>query len=159
MGYRIPHEARWKSRHRARTLIGLLSLPLVAGAAGAGYYAYSIGSVEYIPLAAAPALLVVGIWGAMVNTTPTVTTLVGSRVTVLHDGVTDEFDLANPDQAIEVTHDAQDVKWKVTLERIDGSRLVLTRKDVPPVDFMLVLLHYRQIAADLLEQRVRRYHT
>lgn len=156
-GPAIPNEARWKAKHKLRTTFGLMLVPFLAAAIGGGYYAYSIGSMEYIPVAAIPALLIVGIWGAMINTTPPVTTLKGSKVSVRHDGVVDEFDLANPDQAIETTRDASDPRWKVKLERVDGSQLVLTRKHVPAAEFMTILQHYRRIAAELLEQRVRRY--
>lgn len=153
----IPDEARWKAKHKVRTFFALLLVPLLAGAVAGGYYAWSIGSMEYIPAAAIPALVIVGIWGAMINTAPVVTTLKGSRISVRHDGVTDEFDLANPDQAVETTRNAGDPKWRVILERMDGSELVLTRKHVPPAEFTTILQHYRQIAAELLEQRVRRY--
>ncbi|HEY6933149.1 MAG TPA: hypothetical protein VI452_07090 [Marmoricola sp.] len=153
----IPREARWKARHKVRTFFALLMVPLLAAAVGGGYYAWSIGSMEYIPVAAIPALVVVGIWGAMINTPPVVTTLKGSRVSVRHDGTTDEFDLANPDQAVETPRDARDPKWRVTLERVDGSQLVLTRKHVPPADFMKIVQLYRRIAAEQLEQRIRRY--
>lgn len=156
-GPAIPNEARWKAKHKLRTTFGLLLVPFLAAAVGGGYYAYSIGSMEYIPVAAIPALLIVGIWGAMINTTPPVTTLKGSKISVRHDGTVDEFDLANPDQAIETTRDASDPRWKVKFERVDGSQLVLTRKHVPAGEFMTILQHYRQIAAELLEQRVRRY--
>ncbi|HEU4566504.1 MAG TPA: hypothetical protein VFR99_00625, partial [Marmoricola sp.] len=151
----IPHEARWKAKHKLRTTLGLLLVPFLAAAVGGGYYAWSIGSMEYIPVAAIPALAIIGIWGAMVNTTPPVTTLKGSKISVRHDGRVDEFDLANPDQAIETTRDPSNPRWKVTLERIDGSQLVLTRKHVPPAEFMTILQHYRTIAAELLEQRIR----
>ena len=153
----IPSEARWKAKHKVRTFFALLLVPLLGAAVAGGYYAWHIGSMEYIPAAAIPALVIVGIWGAMANTSPVVTTLKGSRISVRHDGVTDEFDLANPDQAIETTRDARDPKWRVILERMDGSELVLTRKHVPPAEFMTILQHYRRIAAELLEQRVRRY--
>jgi hypothetical protein len=153
----IPAEAKWKSRHKVRTFFGLLLVPFLGAAVAGGYYAYTQGSLEYLPVAAIPALVIVGIWGAMINTTPTVTTLKDSRIAVRHDGVTDEFDLANPDQAIETTRDASDPRWKVTFERVDGSQLALTRKHVPPAEFMTILQHYRRIAAELMEQRIRRY--
>ncbi|HET8561742.1 MAG TPA: hypothetical protein VFL69_14565 [Marmoricola sp.] len=153
----IPTEARWKAKHKVRTFFALLLVPLLGAAVAGGYYAWSIGLMEYLPVAAIPALVIVGIWGAMINTTPAVTTLKGSKVAVRHDGRTEEFDLANPDQAIETTRDARDPRWKVVFERIDGSQLVLTRKHVPPAEFMAILRHYRQIAAELLEQRLRRY--
>jgi hypothetical protein len=153
----IPHEARWKARHKLRTLFGLLLLPFLAAAAAGGYYAWSHDSMEYIPVAAIPVVLIAGIWGAMMSTSPRITTLKGSKISVRHDGIVEEFDLANPDQAIETNRDASDPRWKVTLERVDGSQLVLTRKHVPAAEFMTVLQHYRRIAAELLEQRVRRY--
>ena len=152
-----PAEARWKAKHKVRTLFGLLLVPFLAAAVAGGYYAYHIGSMEYLPVAAIPALIIVGIWGAMINTTPPVTTLKGSKIAVRHDGTVDEFDLANPDQAIETTRDASDPRWKAKFERLDGSQLVLTRKHVPPAEFPMLLQHYRRIAAELLEQRVRRY--
>ena len=158
-GPAIPHEARWKARHKVRTTFGLLLVPFMAAAVAGGYYAWSIDSMEYIPVAAIPALVIVGIWGAMINSTPPVTTLKGSKISVRHDGIVDEFDLANPDQAIETNRDAADPRWKATFERVDGSQLVLTRKHVPPKEFMQILQHYRRIAAELLEQRIRRYHT
>lgn len=153
----IPSEAKWKARHKMRTFFGLLLVPFLGAAVAGGYYAYSQGSLEYLPVAAIPALVIVGIWGAMINTTPTVTTLKDSRIAVRHDGVTDEFDLANPDQAIETARDASDPRWKVTFERVDGSQLALTRRHVPPAEFMTILQHYRRIAAELMEQRIRRY--
>jgi hypothetical protein len=153
----IPAEAKWKSRHKVRTFFGLLLVPFLGAAVAGGYYAYTQGSLEYLPVAAIPALVIVGIWGAMINTTPTVTTLKDSRIAVRHDGVTDEFDLANPDQAIETARDASDPRWKVTFERVDGSQLALTRRHVPPAEFMTILQHYRRIAAELMEQRIRRY--
>lgn len=156
-GPAIPHEARWKAKHKLRTTFGLLLVPFLAAAVAGGYYAWSIDSMEYIPVAAIPVVIIVGIWGAMMTTSPRVTTLKGSRITVRHDGIVDEFDLANPDQAIETSRDASDPRWKVTLERVDGSQLVLTRKHVPAGEFMTILQHYRRIAAELLEQRVRRY--
>jgi hypothetical protein len=156
-GPAIPHEARWKAKHKLRTTFGLLLVPFLAAAAAGGYYAWSIDSMEYIPVAAIPVVIIAGIWGAMMSTSPRVTTLKGSKITVRHDGIVDEFDLANPDQAIETSRDASDPRWKVTLERVDGSQLVFTRKHVPAAEFMTILQHYRRIAAELLEQRIRRY--
>lgn len=154
----IPSEARWKAKHKVRTFFALLLVPLLGAAVAGGYYAWRIGSMEYIPVAAIPALLVVGIWAAMMSSTPVVTTLQGSKVGVRHDGVTEEFDLANPDQAVETARDVRDPRWRVVFERVDGSQLALTRKHVPPAEFMTVLRHYRQIAAEQMEQRLRRYH-
>ena len=154
----IPSEARWKAKHKVRTFFALLLVPLLGAAGAGGYYAWRIGSLEYIPVAAIPALLVIGIWAVMMSSTPVVTTLQGSKVGVRHDGVTEEFDLANPDQAVETTRDAGNPRWRVVFERVDGSQLALTRKHVPPAEFMTILRHYRQIAAEQMEQRLRRYH-
>jgi hypothetical protein len=152
----VPEKGRWVARHRTRTVLGLVMLALLAGTAAAGWYVATHDRQDLLPYFGIPAVLLVGLWAIMINSTPTKLELKGSLLTVRHHGRRDVFDLADSGTSMSATPTGEH-PWSVQLECVDGSSIKLTERQFKAEALGPVFDHFARISRASMAARLERY--
>jgi hypothetical protein len=155
--HNVPDEARWVARHRMRTFCGILLLASLVTLGAGTWYVVRQDSLELLPYLGVPLIVALGMWAVMLATTPAVMTLKNSIFEVKQRGHVDTFDLADPGTIVQMSSPT-DPKWHVEIDRIDGSTLSLSARQIDPEVIRPVFEHYRRIAQDQLAIRLTRYN-
>ncbi len=143
---RIPEHAGWRGGSLPRLLAVTMLVAACLGTTSlAVEYADLRSSSNGISLALGVAVIV-GLWGLLIASSPQVVQLSGSILTIKNSRGVESFDLANGLQPVDLVGDPTRSQWALLLHRLDGSTLVLRRRDVDAVELDRIVRHYRRIA-------------
>ncbi len=118
-----PHTARWKASHRPRMLAGVLLVLAVGGTSALGLdYQQNPGGDQLISLAIGIAV-VVGLWAALIASTPQAVSLRGSVLTIHNSSGTERFDLVDGQQDVDIVGEPRGSKWALALHRANRTSL------------------------------------
>ncbi|GAB3247696.1 hypothetical protein GCM10027425_03670 [Alteromonas gracilis] len=107
-------------------------------------WAVSSGSQSARGVAITVTGLALGSWWLLLSWAPTTVALAGSTLRVSKGRETEEFDLHDPDLAIELGDDVDSRGWKAIVTRPDGSELEIPATSVHPDEFVRVVRHHRR---------------
>jgi hypothetical protein len=142
----VPHTARWTASHAPRVFAGVLLVLAVGGTSALALkYQQDPGSDQLISFAIGIAV-VVGLWAMLIASTPQVVSLRGSLLTIHNSSGTEQFDLGNGLQPVDLLGDPGSSSWALVLHRSNRTSLVLRRRDVDAVQLDPIVRHYRVMA-------------
>lgn len=103
------------------------------------------------------AMLFVIARAALGTQAPRTVTLDGSMLTVQHEGITSQFNLAEPNQPIELQGTPGTGSWQMVLIEPTGLPLSLGRDLVDSEEMTRIVTYYRGIAQHIADQRRYRH--
>jgi hypothetical protein len=153
----VPDTARWRASHLPRVLAGtVLAMAALGTSALIVRYAQSRTGDDLVSLAIGVGVVVV-LWAVLIASTPQVVTLRGPVLTVHNTGGSDQFDLADALQPVDVVGDPRTSHWAVLLHRPHSTTIVLRRNDVIASELDPIVRHYRRIAEQRHAERDARF--
>jgi hypothetical protein len=144
--YDVADTASWRSRHLGRMLLtvsAVLALGVTVPEAISYWHLRTELQLQELMVVVTFAI---GLWSILASCPPQEVSVDGSVLRVRGPGVDDSFDLADALQRVELSGDPRKRRWSVTLGRLDDRELVLTRRDVSPVQLDPIVRHHRFVA-------------
>jgi hypothetical protein len=135
-------EGRWVGRTPGRWVLTLALVVALAATALLAIFTLPDATTSDLVTLAIPAAIAVGLWCWLLGTAPSVLTLDHSIMQFRGRGSRERFDLHEPQLMIEVVENVDDPKWQATLDRGQGNRVTLTRRNVPQSAITPLLLHH-----------------
>lgn len=155
----VPDKARWRASHLPRTVA---ASALVIGAVGfvrlTQRFAESHSVTDFVSLLVG-LVVIVGLWAAVIASTPQVVRLNGSRLTVHNTRGSETFDLADALQPVDLVGNPRTSHWAVLLHRPNSTTVVLRRKEVVATELDPIVRHYRMVAAKRHSEREARFNS
>lgn len=154
----IPQVARWKASHLPRTVAAAtLAMAAVGTAALGARYSQSRASDDFVSLVIGLGVVVV-LWAVVIASTPQVVSLDGSVLTVHNTSGSENFDLADSLQPVDVVGNPRTSHWAVLLHRPNSTTVVLRRNDVAALELDPIVRHFRKVADQRHLERETRFN-
>ncbi len=155
---RVVESAHWVGSSTGRTAASLMLIAALIVTLGMGALTYSRPGADSVALLVASALVVMAIWGLMAASKPMIVDLNGPMLTVRHHNTQEVFDLSDPYQSVEIRGAVGSPTWSLTLERRDGSPLVVGSRTVNVHQLHPTVLYHRKRAELRRTERESRFN-
>jgi hypothetical protein len=139
----LPHHIVFPQRTTARTLTGVLLLPVLAGTGVAAWRASHGPTATAVALAVGLAVASLVLAVARARTGAARLSVTGSRLEILRAGTRMVFDLADPDTAVEIVGTPGRRGWRVVFQRRVLAPAVVDASMVDPRAFTPVVEFHR----------------